>query len=180
MSIISLLDLPVEMLHLICDHLDVLTILRSLRYVCKHLHAVIDNYNRYTIDIRSTRISTFRYICAQIQSENIKSVIFSNDYRHMDRISLFFSIFDMSQFTRLHSLILTNVDESNRSKIFQLITSAQVQDGFYSIEIFMLPFISQYFTILDVDEYEMSNAQLEQLIDLLKLNKVISPFRPFL
>ena len=143
MSIISLPDLPVEILHLICDCLDALTIVRSFRYVCKHLHAITDSYNRYTVDITSMSTSALTYLSTQIQPESIISLIFSTDYWSRDQSKLFRSIFDISRFTTLHSLALFDGPDYDRQNSFLLIPVAQVRRDFHIKEIiFLCSFVS--------------------------------------
>lgn len=108
---ISLLDLPVEMLHCICDHLDILTILRSFRYVCKQVYNFIKTYNRYKLNIISMSISDLKFISHQIQSESIISLVISCQYKEPHPFDFFRCIFDMGQFTRLHSLILLDIKD---------------------------------------------------------------------
>ncbi|CAM4791490.1 unnamed protein product [Rotaria magnacalcarata] len=44
---LSLVSLPIELVHRILDNLDDLTILMSLRNVCSRLNLIIDTYHRY-------------------------------------------------------------------------------------------------------------------------------------
>lgn len=127
MSTISLLDLPVEILHLICDHLDTLIILRSIRYVCKRLYAVGNSYNRYKIDISSMPVSVLKYLSSQIRPENIISLTVSTDYWNRDQSTLFRSSFDICRFTQLHLLSLFDVTNNDFQYFFQLIHFSQVQ-----------------------------------------------------
>lgn len=138
MSQKSLLDLPVEVLHLICDRLDILTIVHSVRYICKHLYAVIDSYNRYTIDITSVSTSALQYLSAQIRPESVNSLIFSTDYRNGDQHKLFCSLFDITRFTRLQSLALSDGAFNDRQKFSALLPLAQVRSDFYIKEMFFL------------------------------------------
>lgn len=126
MSTISLIDLPVEILHRICDSLDITIILRALRYVCKRLHAVTHSYHRYKIDIMSISVSTLKFVSGQIQPEKIISLIVSTDYFNRDQRILFPSIFDMHRFTRLHSLTLLDVPNKDFRKYVQLVPATQV------------------------------------------------------
>jgi hypothetical protein len=48
-TVVSLLTLPVEFIYRILDHLDVLTILISVRHVRLRLNAIIDTYHRYKV-----------------------------------------------------------------------------------------------------------------------------------
>lgn len=48
-NILSFITLPAELIHNILDQLDILTILFTLRNVCKRLNDIIDNYHRYKV-----------------------------------------------------------------------------------------------------------------------------------
>ena len=48
-EMLNLLQLPIELLYRIFDHLDELTILISMRNVCQRLNAIRDTYHRYQV-----------------------------------------------------------------------------------------------------------------------------------
>lgn len=73
-SNISLLNLPVEILHHIYDHLNTQDILRNIRSVCKRLYSTVITYNRYKIDSKDMKASDTRLLLNVIQSENITSI----------------------------------------------------------------------------------------------------------
>lgn len=117
MSIIYLVDFSVEILHLIFDRIDIIIILRSIRYVCKQLYGVTNSYNRYKIDISLISMSNIKFIFHQIHPENINSLILNDDY---------YNRFDITRFTRLHSLALFNIKNNHLTNYFQHICSFQV------------------------------------------------------
>ncbi len=127
MLTISLLDLPVEILHCICGHLDLLTILRSFRCVCRKLYAVIDTYNDYKLDITSMSMADFKLISHCVQPESIVSLIVCSQYRDTNQLDLLRSIFDIRQFTRLHSLTLLHTDSNDGQNFFEHICFFQVR-----------------------------------------------------
>lgn len=127
----SLLNLPVEILHSICDRLDVLTIVGSFRYVCKYLYDVTDSYNRYTINITSISESALTSLSTRIRPESIISLTFSDaDYLKRDQSIHFCSVFDISRLTTLHSLALYDGTDNDRQNVFSLILFGQVRRDF--------------------------------------------------
>ena len=106
-----LLRLPVEILHHILDYIDVFTITLSLANVCEHLRAIVQSYNRYELDFSSICKSNFDRIVRLIEPETVLSLILSDENRTPGQIRLFFSSFEMSQFTRLVSLSLLGIAE---------------------------------------------------------------------
>jgi hypothetical protein len=106
-----LLRLPVEILHHILDYIDVLTITLSLADVCEYLRAIVRTYNRYELDFSSICKSNFDQVVRLIEPETVLSLILSDENRTPGQIRLFFSSFEMSQFTRLVSLSLLGIAE---------------------------------------------------------------------
>ena len=100
---ISLLTLPTELLHRICDFLDAKTMLLSLRPVCAQLHAMTASYHHYKVYCRSTASV---YLCRLIRPENIVSLGFGDSTSHLGYLDLFLHTFNIDQFTRLRSLTL--------------------------------------------------------------------------
>jgi hypothetical protein len=58
----SLVTLPVEVIHRILDHIDIHSILISFRYVCKQFYMITNTYNRYELDISSTSLTDLKRI----------------------------------------------------------------------------------------------------------------------
>ncbi len=67
----TFLTLPVELVYRILDHLDVSTILLSVRDTCSRLNAIIDTYHRYKVNFSITCEITFI---------SIKDYFHSNQY----------------------------------------------------------------------------------------------------
>jgi hypothetical protein len=113
MSDASLLTLPVELLYRILDHLDMQTILQSLRSVCTRLYSITNSYNRYELNITSISKSDLEFVLRVALPESIISLIFSGSKNNTSDLSnLFFSRCDLSQFIRLHSLTLNKVNDT--------------------------------------------------------------------
>ena len=132
MSTNSLPHLPVEILHIIFDRLDISTVLRSARYVCKHFYAVVDSYSRYKIDITSMSASDIKLLSRQIQPERISSLIVCDHYLNKTEYKMFCSIFDITQFTGLHSLTLLDIQDNDLQQFLELVRFKQVRCDFYS------------------------------------------------
>lgn len=115
----SLLTLPAELLYRICDFLDVESIVFSFRNVCIQLHTIADTYNQYKIYFRSMLKMN---ICRIIPSENIVSLDFCERNREIDLIHIFLSMFNIHQFTRLRSLSLHMINNSDLNIILHQVT----------------------------------------------------------
>ncbi|CAF3711202.1 unnamed protein product [Rotaria sordida] len=113
----SLLTLPVEILYHIIDYLDISTIFLSFSNVCTYLRIISKTYNHYQFDFRSISKTKFHYIYQLIQPENILSLTLSDENKTPGEIRLFFSSFNIDQFTRLLSLTLLEIDEDDLNKI---------------------------------------------------------------
>jgi hypothetical protein len=113
----SLLALPVEIIHHIIDYLDTSTAFLSLCNVCTYFRAVSITYNRYQVDFSSISKTNFHHICRLIQPENVLSLTISDDNKTPGQIKLFLSLFNIGQFTRLHSLSLLRIDNDDLSTI---------------------------------------------------------------
>jgi hypothetical protein len=73
---VTLLTLPAELLHRICDFLDAETIVLSFRHVCARLFSASQTYNRYKIRLNS--ISEMD-ICRILPVRNIISLEFGEE-----------------------------------------------------------------------------------------------------
>jgi len=117
MSVSCLEALPVELLYRIIDNIDTKTVFLSLRCVCKRFYAIINNQNRYKLDFGYISKSNFYQVCHLIHPENVIGLTLSNGNETVGQIGLFLSFFDVHLFTRLFSLTLIRINESE-SNIF--------------------------------------------------------------
>jgi hypothetical protein len=133
MSKISLLSLPVEILYLICDYLDIKDILCSFRYVCKQLYAVNHTYNRYKLNMCSMSVSDMKIISHGILPERIISLIthkyYNNNLFDLPRFTLDISrfMFNTFRFTKLQSLTLRDVNDTDIQHFFRHIRRCKVR-----------------------------------------------------
>ncbi|CAF1394767.1 unnamed protein product [Rotaria magnacalcarata] len=112
MTNVSLLDLPVEILHFILDHLDTPTIFRSLRSASRQLHAIVNAFDRFELDLSYVAKCHLEFISDLIRTENITSLIFSfANNEEAVNADLVLSIFSTRQFTRLRSLTLLEINK---------------------------------------------------------------------
>ena len=123
MSQVSFYDLAVEILHNIFDHLDVCTIITSVRCVSKQFYAIVNSYDRFQIDLRSEKKSFVGVISRLIRPSNVTSLILYNGNGVGDLIELFIKTFDITKCMRLRSLTFYQINESHIIQILQNINT---------------------------------------------------------
>jgi len=116
--------LPVELLHRIFDNLDSQTIVFSVRPVCRFLRSVVKTYDRHILDSKLISKLNFYALCRLIHPHNFISLILSNNELTSNQIDLFISLVRLRQLTRLRSLTLLNIDESQLNFILKRINLA--------------------------------------------------------
>ena len=122
MSNLSLLDLPVEILHRIFDYLTTQTLFLSLRGVCQQLHATVHTYDRYEFNFDAIRQFDSELVFELIRPEHIVSVVVSGAFRkQFDQIDSFLSIWGTKQLIRLRSVTLVEIVESDLSLLLPTI-----------------------------------------------------------
>ncbi|CAF3608906.1 unnamed protein product, partial [Rotaria sp. Silwood1] len=113
MADVSLASLPPELLYHIFDNIDVQTIYLSLRRVCKKFYDCIDIYDRRTLNYDSSSQRNIDVISRFLRPETVLSLtIIASSNISQDSTTSFHQIFNIDQFTRLHSLTLDNVDDT--------------------------------------------------------------------
>jgi hypothetical protein len=65
-NILSLHTLPVELVYHVMDNLNILTILYSMRNVCKRINAITDSYYRYQVSFYLCQNASFALIPNQL------------------------------------------------------------------------------------------------------------------
>jgi hypothetical protein len=125
--------LPVELLHHIFDKLDAATIIFSIRPLSKLFRSVVSNYDRFILDMKLISKAHFHVFCRLIKPENVISLILSNDKCTSDQIDLFISLVNLGRFTRLRSLFLLNIDQSQLNIILKQIQFDQLTLFSFSI-----------------------------------------------
>jgi hypothetical protein len=115
----SLLILPVELIHHVLNYCDVQTTLYSVRGVCKRLNEIVNSYNRLDLIFNSKSSYSMKPISRLVQPSNVASLVLGNDYQTKDTIKLFCSLFDMDRFTGLRSLTLYQIKNDDLEYILE-------------------------------------------------------------
>ncbi len=121
-----LFSLPVELIYSIFDHLDVQTILRSVRLVSRQFYALTNTYDRLELNFVSIPKSSLRFISRIIRFENVTSLIVSFNDQTSSKIDCFYTYFDLSRFTRLRSLSFIEMDSSEMEPFLHHINKCNV------------------------------------------------------
>jgi hypothetical protein len=125
-----------ELFHWIFDYLDTQTILDSIRPVCTQLDAIVSTYNKLRLDFSSSNLSNLRSIAKFIQPENVISLILADKNAiESSRVTLFFSLFQLDQFTRLQSLTLVEINGTVLDQLFLHITARSLSLRLLSIQL---------------------------------------------
>lgn len=133
----SLETLPAELLFRIFNHLDTYSIICSVRRVCQRFYHITDGYDQYELKINSWSHLHLEKILRHVQPENITSLILNDKWADADQIERFFSLIDISRLTRLRSITLSEVKNSehyeslNSLPIANLISLRIHSDGDY-------------------------------------------------
>ena len=121
----SLLELPVELIYRILDQLDANDRLFSFRNVCTQLYALVNNYDRLTIDFAIEKSKAdIQRMCRIIRFENVVSFTLSYawDDTSVETGSVDIPV-DIHQFTRLRSLNLSCINEADLKTIMNYLTT---------------------------------------------------------
>ncbi len=117
----SIENLPVELFHRIFDNLDAQTILFSIRLVCRLFRSVVNNYDRYNLDLKIISKCNFHRLCRLIPPQKLISLTLYNNEQIPDQISFFISNYHLRQLTRLRSINLFGIDELQLNMILKRI-----------------------------------------------------------
>lgn len=107
----SLNTLPPELIHYIFRYLDAPAIVRSLRGVCKKLYTIVKNYAQFKLNFESISKSDFLFLCNFIEYNNVVSLTLCDNESTPGQIEYFLSFVHISQFTRLRSLTLIEIED---------------------------------------------------------------------
>jgi hypothetical protein len=118
--------LPVEIFYRIFDHLDIQTIIFSLRYVCKRFYSIVNSYNSYNFNFESISKLNFDLICQIIPFEQVISLTLSDQDKTHGQIQLFLSLFNLNQFIRLRSLTLIQIEDNHLNILLNSIIHSSV------------------------------------------------------
>lgn len=107
----SLEELPIEVLHLIFNHLDIQTIIHSVRLTSRDLHGAVGSYNKFNLDTLTIHVSDLPVITKVIAPEHIISL----KLRKMNARE----IADLYLFTRLQALTLIQIEDTLSDRFFE-------------------------------------------------------------
>lgn len=113
MTNVSLSTLPTELLYRIFNHLDVCSIVLSLRLVCRRFYQITNNYDQYELDLQTVSKFDLKRVLRLVQPENIISLAVRSGWNRSYKNDLFFSLIDITRLIRLRFLTL------NRIKYFE-------------------------------------------------------------
>ncbi|CAF2849929.1 unnamed protein product [Rotaria sp. Silwood2] len=122
MVIMSLTDLPVELVHRIFDYCDITTIL-SVRIICKQLYLMTNVYDRYELDYDYSTADELSLIIRLIRPEKFVSLILSNDDMEDDWFTELILLLDIRQLSRLRSLTLSDLNDVELEYILRTVNS---------------------------------------------------------
>jgi len=111
--------LPVELLHTLFTYFLAHEILLSFYNVSDHINAVLLTYSAYRVNFKSIRKIDFDLICRHIRADQIISLVLSDDKDTPGLSELFFSRFQIEQFTQLQSLTLIEIEFESMESIFR-------------------------------------------------------------
>ena len=115
----SWLDLlPVELLHILFTYFLAHEILLTFSDVSDYINAVLLTYSAYRLDLRSIRKSDFDLVRRNILPEQVIALTLSDDNDTPDQSELFFSYFQIEEFTQLRSLTLIKIEFNSIKSIF--------------------------------------------------------------
>lgn len=124
MSNCSILDLPIEVIHRILDDLDALTIISSVRCVCKQLNLTVKSYDRLKLQFQSVKTYNFKMISDFVKPSNVISMeLYMNSCYQKDFIQLILSNFNVHEFVRLRSLVLYQLNIVEMEELLKNIKS---------------------------------------------------------
>ena len=118
-SMLSLPTLPVEVIYRIFDKLDGTTLFLFVRNVSRQFRAIVDTHHRYTLDFTLISKPVFHRLLHVIRPECVTTLALCNRGITPGHVGLFVSLVDIGLFTRLRSLSILNIDESNLCSFLQ-------------------------------------------------------------
>jgi hypothetical protein len=110
--------LPVELLHTLFEYFLAHEILLIFSDTSDHVDAVLRSYSAYRLNLKSIRKADFDLLCRHIRSKQIISLTLSDDDDTPGQSELFFSHFQIEQFTQLRSLTLIHIEFDSLKLIF--------------------------------------------------------------
>ncbi len=110
--------LPIELLHILFTYFPAHEILLSFSGVSDYIDGVLVAYPTWRLNFKSIRRDHFDLVCRRIQPEKVISLILSDDCDTPGQSELFFSRYQIEQFTHLQSLTLIKIEFESMESIF--------------------------------------------------------------
>ncbi|CAF1183551.1 unnamed protein product [Adineta steineri] len=102
--------------------------------MCRRLRAIINKYDRWTIDFQRIAKPDFHLFCRYVNPENIISLTLSDDHDTSGQIEIFLSLFTTHQFTRLQSVTLIKVSAYALEAIFRTFKTTSLKSFSFTVE----------------------------------------------
>ena len=109
---------PVELLHHLFTYFSAHEILLTFSNISDYVNAVLLAYDTYELNFRSIQKNHFDLICKHIQPEQVTSLVLSDENDTPPGSHIFFSHFQIEQFTQLRTLILIKIEAKSLKWIF--------------------------------------------------------------
>jgi hypothetical protein len=109
---------PVELLHRLFTYFSAHEILLTFSNISDYVNAVLLAYDTYVLNFRSIQKDHFDLSCKHIRPEQVTSLVLSDEKDTPPQSLLFFSHFQIEQFTQLRTLILIKIETKSLKWIF--------------------------------------------------------------
>ncbi|CAF4689568.1 unnamed protein product [Rotaria sp. Silwood1] len=127
--------LPVELLHEIFHYLSTIDIFNAFSNINYYLDSSLLKYEKYHINFRSCLKKHFDFICIHIQPHQIISLILSNSDDTPEQFQIFFTLFNIEQFTSLRSITLIDIENDLLLNLIDNLTNSNINKYLESFKI---------------------------------------------
>lgn len=135
--------LPIEMIYMIFDYLLADEILQAFSDLNSSFEQLLSSYQYYRLHFQLISRSNFDRVCNRIKSNQVISLILSDDKNTPGQSELFFSRFQITDFNRLQFLKVINIENLSWEDIYpslQKLSSTYCQFSIESIDHNRLPY----------------------------------------
>ncbi|CAF1209820.1 unnamed protein product [Adineta ricciae] len=120
MSFCLLDRFPVELIHQIFAYLSAHEIVYAFSGTTEYLNGIVATYDRYVVAFHAITKCQFDMTCRCLRPEQILSLTFSDDDEASKQSEIFFSYFNIEQFTHLRSFNMESINSDTCNKLTQL------------------------------------------------------------
>ncbi|CAF0880164.1 unnamed protein product [Adineta ricciae] len=169
-NLLTLDNLPVELIYYIFDQLDTFTIVTSMLNVCRRLNSIINTYDHYHLDLQSISMKYLFRICSVIRPEQVTSLTLSDGNENVGLVAVFLKKFQWQSFKQLRSLKLVNIDQNEQ--IAQILLS--MTNGLTRLSV---ENPNEYYseTVMDILMAILSKESLSKVSLDLARNRILNP-----